>query len=155
MVGGSVARMSCIRFNTPAQRQAMRDHRPVMLTSEQAAYLHPAPPVTESKIRRLRLLASDPNPKIRESAASSYHTPEDLFETLARDADEGVRACVARNESAPCTVLRFLADDASERVRGFLAINFVVPADVMLRLAGDASETVRGLVSWKGALADA
>ncbi len=155
MVGGSVDRMSCIRFNTPAQRQAMRDHRPVMLTSEQAAALHPAPPVTESKIRRLRLLASDPNPKIRESAASSYHTPEDLFESLARDADEGVRACVARNESAPCAVLRFLADDASERVRGFLAINFFVPADVMQRLAGDASETVRGLVSWKGALAGA
>jgi hypothetical protein len=147
--------MSCIRFNTPAQRQAMRDHRPVMLTSEQAAVLHPAPPVTESKIRRLRLLATDADPKIRESAASSRHAPPDLFETLARDADEGVRACVARNESAPCDVLRSLADDPSERVRGFLAVNFFVPADVMRRLADDPSYTVRGLVNWKGALADA
>jgi hypothetical protein len=147
--------MSCIRFNTPAQRQAMRDHRPVMLTSEEVAGLHPAPPVTESKIRRLRLLAADANAKIRESAASSHNTPEDLFVTLAKDADEGVRACVARNETAPCDVLRSLADDPSERVRGFLAVNFFVPADVMQRLADDPSETVRGLVSWKGALAHA
>ena len=147
--------MSCIRFNTPAQRQAMRDHRPAMLTSEKASRLHPAPPVTESKIRRLRLLAADANPKIRESAASSYNTPEDLFEALSKDPDEGVRACVARNETAPCVVLRALANDPSERVRGFVAVNFFAPADVMRRLADDRSETVRGLVSWKGALSDA
>ena len=132
----------------------MRDHRPVMLTSEEAGRLHPAPPVTESKIRRLRLLATHVNPKIRESAASSYNTPEDLFVTLARDSDEGVRACVARNQTAPSDVLRSLAEDPSERVRGFLAVNFLVPADVMQRLAEDRSATVRGLVSWKGALAD-
>ncbi|MCU1523787.1 MAG: hypothetical protein JWO18_681 [Microbacteriaceae bacterium] len=147
--------MSCIRFNTPAQRQAMRDHRPVMLTPEEAAALHPAPPVTESKLRRLRLLASDENPKIRESVASSYNTPEDLFETLAKDADEGVRACVARNEATPCDVLRSLVADPSERVRGFLALNFFVPADAMEQLADDPSETVRGLVDWKGSLANA
>ncbi|HEY0258227.1 MAG TPA: hypothetical protein VGC18_00115 [Lacisediminihabitans sp.] len=147
--------MSCIRFNTPAQRQAMRDHRPVMLTAEQAAALHPAPPVTDTKILRLRLLAADGNPKIRESVASSYHAPLDLFESLARDPDEGVRSCVARNESAPCDVLRSLADDPSERVRGFLAINFLVPADVMDRLAEDTSETVRSLVDWKSSLATA
>jgi len=147
--------MSCIRFNTPAQRQAMRDHRPVMLTAEQAAALHPAPPVTASKIARLRLLAADANPKIRESVASSPNTPADLFAVLATDPDEGVRSCVARNEHSPCEVLRDLADDESERVRGFLAVNFFVPADVMERLADDQSETVRALVSWKGALADA
>lgn len=147
--------MSCIRFNTPAQRQAMRDNRPVMLTSQEAASVHPTPPVTESKLRRLRLLAADTNPKIRESVASSYNTPEDLFVILATDADEGVRACVARNETAPCDVLRSLAEDPSERVRGFLAVNYFVPADVMVRLADDPSETVRGLVGWKGALADA
>ncbi|MET4780673.1 hypothetical protein [Glaciihabitans sp. UYNi722] len=147
--------MSCIRFNTPAQRQAMRDHRPVMLTPEEVAAQHPAPPVTESKIRRLRLLASDRNPKIRESVASSHNTPQDLFETLAKDTDDGVRSCVARNEAAPCDVLRSLVDDASERVRGFLALNFFVPADAMERLADDPSDTVRGLVAWKGALSDA
>ena len=147
--------MSCIRFNTPAQRQAMRDHRPVMLTSEEVSQLHPAPQVTEGKIRRLRLLAADSNPKIRESAASSHNTPRDLFFTLAKDTDEGVRACVARNDITPTDVLRRLADDPSERVRGFLAVNFFVPTDVMARLADDPSATVRGLVGWKGALADA
>ena len=147
--------MSCIRFNTPAQRQAMRDAAPVMLTPEQARAQHPAPPVTESKINRLRLLAKDSNPRIRESVASSYHTPEDIFEALARDPDEGVRACIARNESAPCDVLRSLATDDSERVRGFLALNFFVPEDAMALLADDRSSTVRDLVRWKTELANA
>lgn len=147
--------MSCIRFNTPAQLAQMRAMAPAMLTAEQAATLHPAPEVTDSKIQRLRLLAIDANPKIRESVASSYHTPEDVFEALARDADEGVRACVARNESAPCDVLRSLATDESERVRGFLALNFFVPEDAMELLADDRSSTVRDLVRWKSELADA
>jgi hypothetical protein len=145
--------MSCIRFNTPAQRQALRDHAPVMLTPEEAAALHPAPAVTESKITRLRLLATHKNPKIRESVASSYHAPEDLFETLARDPDIGVRACLARNEQVPCDILRSLADDESETVRGWLAVNYYVPADVMERLADDPDDTVRSLVRWKADLA--
>jgi hypothetical protein len=147
--------MSCIRFNTPAQRQAMREMAPAMITAEEAAALHPAPPVTESKIRRLRLLAQDANPKIRESAASSYHTPPEVFEALAKDPDEGVRGCVARNEYTPCDVLRSLADDESEQVRGWVAVNYFVPADVMERLSEDPSETVRALVRWKGSLVDA
>lgn len=147
--------MSCIRFNTPAQRRQMAAMAPAMLTAEQAEALHPAPAVTESKILRLRLLASDANPKIRESAASSYHLPEDVFWVLAKDSDEGVRACVARNESAPCDVLRSLAADPSERVRGFLAVNFFVPSDAMDRLASDPSSVVRDLVKWKTQLADA
>jgi hypothetical protein len=147
--------MSCIRFNTPAQRQAMREIAPSMRTAEEAASLHPAPPVTESKLRRLRILASDRNPKIRESAASSYHTPPDVFEALARDSDPGVRGCVARNEATPCDVLRSLAQDESEQVRGWLAVNYFVPADVMDELAHDESETVRALVRWKGSLVDA
>jgi hypothetical protein len=147
--------MSCIRFNTPAQLQAMRDLAPSMLTAEEAATLHPAPPVTESKLRRLRILATDSNPKIRESAASSHNTPPDVFEALARDADAGVRCQVARNEATPCDVLRSLAHDESEQVRGWLAVNYFVPADVMEELAHDESETVRALVRWKGSLVDA
>ncbi|QNE33900.1 hypothetical protein [Leifsonia shinshuensis] len=146
--------MSCIRFNTPAQRQAMREHRPAMLTAEEAAALHPAPEVTESKLRRLRLLAADPNPKIREAVASSYNTPLDLFETLAKDPDEGVRGCVAKNEATPCDILRSLATDKSETVRGWVAVNYYVPADVMEALAGDRSKTVRSLVKWKAQLAE-
>lgn len=145
--------MSCIRFNTPAQRAQMAAMAPAMLTPEQAARLHPAPPVTDSKIRRLRLLAGSANPKIRESVASSYHTPVDLFERLAKDADVGVRGCVARNEAAPCDVLRELSHDADETVRGWVAVNFFVPEDVMHELADDESETVRSLVGWKRSLA--
>lgn len=145
--------MSCIRFNTPAQRQAMRDHAPVMLSPEQVAAMHPAPEVTPSKIARLRLLATHENPKIRESVASSHNAPEDLFETLSRDSSESVRACIARNESVPCDILRSLADDESSTVRGWLAVNFFVPADVMDRLADDQSDTVRSLVRWKAELA--
>jgi hypothetical protein len=147
--------MSCIRFNTPAQLQAMRELAPSMLSAEEAAKLHPAPPITESKLRRLRILAADQNPKIRESAASSYHTPEDVFEVLARDPDAGVRGQVARNEATPCDVLRILAHDESEQVRGWVAVNYFVPADVMEELAEDESETVRALVRWKGSLVDA
>jgi len=145
--------MSCIRFNTPAQREQMRRLAPSQLTPEQVAELHPAPPVTESKIRRLRLLATSPNPKIREAVASSYNTPADLFEKLARDPDDGVRGCVARNEATPCDVLRSLVDDPSEQVRGFLAINYYVPEDAMERLREDPSRTVRALVKWKTELA--
>ena len=128
-----------------------------MLTSAEAALLaatqHPAPPVTDSKIARLRLLSRDPNPKIRESVASSYHAPEDVMEKLARDPDAGVRGCVARNESTPCDILRSLAADESETVRGWLAVNFFVPDDVMDALRTDPSETVRRLVQWKSDLA--
>ena len=147
--------MSCIRFNTPAQRAQMKAMAPAMLSAEQAAALHPAPAVTESKIARLRLLAKDPNPKIRERAALDYHLPEEVFVALAADPDEEVRACVARNESTPCDVLRSLVADPSERVRGFLAVNFYVPADAMELLASDSSAVVRDLVRWKSELATA
>jgi len=147
--------MSCIRFNTPAQRAQMRALAPSMITAEEAAALHPAPEVTDSKIARLRILARDSNPKIRESAASSHNTPVDVFEALARDTDEGVRACVARNEYAPCDVLRMLVNDPSEKVRGFLALNFYVPDDAMNTLAADDNATVQRLVRWKTELANA
>jgi hypothetical protein len=145
--------MSCIRFNTPAQRAQLAAMAPSMLTAAEAARLHPAPPVTESKLRRLRVLAESPNPKIRESVASSYHTPPDLAERLARDTDEGVRACLARNENTSCDLLRELSRDESAVVRAWVAVNFSVPADVMDALAVDESETVRGLVEWKASLA--
>jgi hypothetical protein len=144
--------MSCIRFNTPAQRRAMREMAPSLLTADEAAAMHPAPPVTESKINRLRLLAKHENPKIRASVASSYHAPEDVFAQLASDSDEGVRGWLARNEAVPCDILRTLASDESETVRGWLALNFYVPADVMQLLADDESTTVRGLVAWKSQL---
>lgn len=119
------------------------------LTREELANRHPAPPVTESKIRRLRLLAAHSNPKIRESVASSYHAPEDLYWALAHDADAGVRSCVAKNPAVPCDVLRELAGDEAEQVRGWVAVNFFVPRDVMQALAADESPLVRNLAAWK------
>lgn len=145
--------MSCIRFNTAAQRAQLAALAPSMLTPEEVAARHPAPAVTESKIRRLRALAADANPKIRASAASSYHLPEDLAATLAHDPDAEVRGWLARNETVSCDLLRELATDEAETVRAFVAVNYAVPADAMTRLADDESPTVRGLVAWKTALA--
>ncbi len=92
--------MSCIRFNTPAQRAAMKRLAPPMLDAADAAALHRSPEVTETKIARLRLLARHENSKIRESVASSLHAPEDLYAELARDAEESVRACVASSPTS-------------------------------------------------------
>jgi len=147
--------MSCIRFNTPAQRAQLRAMAPSTVSAAEAARMHPMPPITDSKIARLRLLAKDPNPGIRQSAAASLHAPDEVYRQLAGDLDDGVRACIARNEVVSCDILRTLADDPSERVRGFLAVNFSVPADTMERLAGDESGVVRGLVEWKTSLAAA
>lgn len=112
-----------------------------------------SPRVTASKLARIRLLASDPDPKIRESAALSYHAPVEVYDALSRDSDAGVRACVAKNERVPCDILRRLAADPDERVRGFVAVNYMVPDDAMQQLAHDDSPIVRGLVEWKAQLA--
>ena len=143
--------MSCIRFNTTAQREQMaqraatpHDQEPV------AAFL--SPEITESKIARVTRLSKDSNPKIRESAALSYHAPQAVYEALAQDPDEGVRACLARNQATPCDVLRVLAQDSSETVRAFVAINYSVPQDAMELLREDSSDTVQRLVAWKESL---
>ena len=141
--------MSCIRFSTPAQMKQLRHIPPSMLTREQAASLHPAPAITESKIRRLRLLAQDPNPKIRESVASSHNAPTDVLAALARDADEGVRACLARNEHVPVDLLRGLCADESETVRGWIAVNHRTPSDVLDSLGRDSSEIIVSLLRWR------
>lgn len=156
--------MSCIRFNTPAQRRQLAANAPAMQSSHGddvadrgtdepvARFLSPA--VTASKVARIRRLAADRNPKIRASAAASYHAPEEVYETLSRDEDAEVRACIAKNEQVPCDILRRLAHDPVERVRGFVALNFFVPADAMTDLAQDPSAVVRGLVDWKARLAE-
>lgn len=144
--------MSCIRFNTPAQRRQLAANAPAMRTHDEIARHYRSPELTESKLRRLRLLAESANPKIRERVAADLHTPEDVVAALARDPDAGVRATLARNESVSCDILRELAHDESETVRGFVAINYFVPEDAMAELADDASPVVRGLVAWKASL---
>lgn len=143
--------MSCIRFNTPAQREQLDQLRQNPQDHDAVAQFL-SPQVTDSKIARLRTMAADPNPKIRESVALSYHAPADIYEALATDPDEGVRACLARNPHAPCDVLRALASDSSEKVRAFVAVNYQVPADAMDTLTADPSETVQALVAWKESL---
>lgn len=144
--------MSCIRFNTPAQRRQLAESAPTRVGESAAVAQFLSPAVTASKVARIRRLAADPNPKIRESAALSYHAPVEVYEALSRDPDPGVRACIAKNEHVPCDILSRLADDPDERVRGFVAVNFFVPADAMERLAADPSPVVRGLVDWKASL---
>lgn len=145
--------MSCIRFNTSAQRRQLAASAPQKAASDDPVARFLSPAFTASKIARIRQLAADAHPKIRESAASSYHAPDDVYEALSRDPDPGVRACIAKNERVSCDILRRLADDPDERVRGFVALNYFVPADAMQRLADDASALVRGLVDWKSRLA--
>lgn len=145
--------MSCIRFNTPAhfeQLEALKNSA----TPVDAVAQFLSPTMSESKIRRIRAMATDPNPKIRESVALSYHAPEEVYHALANDPDDGVRQCLARNPQTPCDVLRQLATDSNERVRAFVAINYAVPEDAMETLAGDPSDTVQALVSWKASLRD-
>jgi hypothetical protein len=143
--------MSCIRFTTAAQLEALHRMAPAVLTAEQAAALHPAPEVTPSKLRRLRLLAEHRDPKVRESVASSFHTPHDVQQALAHDPDEGVRACLARNPTAPADVLTVLVGDTSERVRSWLAINDATPAVAVTMLECDESPAVRDLLLWRDA----
>ena len=143
-------RMSCIRFNTTAQRQQLSGETRLAGDDPVAAFLSPA--ITESKVERIRRLSQDANPKIRESAALSYHAPLEVYEALAKDPDPGVRACLARNQATPCDVLRTLAKDSDDTVRAFVAINYSVPADAMALLSTDASPTVQKLVAWKASL---
>lgn len=143
--------MSCIRFNTTAMKSQLDEARAGGLGNDPVASFL-SPQITESKVKRIVTMSQDPNPKIRESAALSYHAPLAVYEKLAKDADEGVRSCLARNHATPCDVLRTLAKDSSETVRAFVAVNFNVPEDAMAELAQDESPTVQKLVAWKASL---
>jgi hypothetical protein len=139
--------MSCIRFNTPAQREAMRGAAP--LQPEDAAALHLAPPVTASKIARLRLLAESPSVGIRQSVAGNRHAPADLLETLAADRDAAVRGEVARNETTPQPLLQRLAGDPDARVRCWAVLNPGLPEADVARLTEDRDAQVRRLAGWR------
>lgn len=145
--------MSCIRFNTTAMKSQLDEARSRGLGDEPVASFL-SPPITESKVKRIVRMSEDANPKIRESAALSYHAPLSVYEKLAKDPDEGVRSCLARNHTVPCDVLRVLARDSSETVRAFVAVNYSVPEDAMELLAQDSSPTVQKLVAWKASLKD-
>ncbi|HEY8318998.1 MAG TPA: hypothetical protein VIG76_09215 [Amnibacterium sp.] len=140
--------MSCIRFNTPAQRTQMRDAGPA-LAAEDVAVLHLAPPVTESKIARLRLLARHESGGIRQSVASNRHAPADLLAELAADPDAAVRGEVARNEAAPVALVEALAQDCDARVRCWAVLNPGLPAAAVPALLDDPDDQVRRLAGWR------
>lgn len=145
--------MSCIRFNTSAQRAQNAELTNGVVHSDDPVAQFLSPAVTATKIARLRAMAKDPNPKIRASVAASYHAPNEVYAALAADADPEVRSWIARNEHVPCDILRSLVNDPDEKVRSFLAVNYYVPADTMETLADDTSWQVRALVDWKSKLA--
>lgn len=140
--------MSCIRFNTRAQRDAMRDDAAVLAAGDQAV-LHLSPPVTESKIQRLRLLAAHERPGIRQSVASNLHAPLDLLRLLAADRDPAVRGEVAKNGASPIELVVQLAGDRDARVRCWAVLNPLLPDEAVRELVGDHDAQVARLAGWR------
>lgn len=140
--------MSCVTFLNAAQRVALQESGDEQLTPEEIRALHPSPPATASKLRRVRMLANSADPAIRQSAALNQCCPADVLELLAGDADPSVRRCVARQPLTPEPLLRELAKDIVPEVRGWVAANPKVPADLLDELADDSDSTVRSVVSW-------
>jgi hypothetical protein len=140
--------MSCIRFNTSAQRAAMR-HDAAALAAGDQAILHLSPPVTESKIARLRLLAEHSRPTIRQSVASNRHAPHDLLEVLAADRDPAVRGEVAKNEATAAELVAVLSSDRDARVRCWAVLNPVLPEERVHALVHDPDPQVARLAGWR------
>lgn len=140
--------MSCIRFNTTAQRDAMRADASALAAGDQAI-LHLSPPVTESKIARLRLLARHDRAGIRQSVASNRHTPQDLLAILARDADAAVRGEVAKNESTSVSLLTTLSHDRDARVRCWVVLNPLLPDARVREMASDGDAQVVRMAGWR------
>jgi len=139
--------VSCISFLTPEQRATLGQVT-CELSPEEVLAAHPMPPVTEGTLRRIRLMAASPDPKIRAAAASKRQAPPETLAALASDADPAVRGTVAQNESAGPEVLWRLAADEAAQVRGWVAANRTCPSELLDRLAGDPDETVRKVVAW-------
>lgn len=140
--------MSCIRFNTSAQRESMR-HDAASIAAEDQAILHLSPPVTESKITRLRLLAAHPRATIRQSVASNRHAPHDLLVTLAADQDPAVRGEVAKNEAADAALVETLSHDRDARVRCWAVLNETLPMSRVHELESDRDAQVARLAGWR------
>lgn len=135
--------MSCVSFLTPRQREALRRAGESGPLSRFAS-----PPTTEAKLRRIRLMALDPDQRIRESAALAVHAPADVLRALAADGAPSVRCCVARNPGTPQPSLARLAEDDDPQVRGWVAAHPKVTSELSDRLAADPDPQVRRVVAW-------
>jgi hypothetical protein len=69
----------------------------------------------------LRVLAADPDAKVRHMVASKRKCEPDLLARLAIDPDPAVRLAVAYNPNTPTPVLERLSGDEWERVREVVA----------------------------------
>jgi hypothetical protein len=72
----------------------------------------------------LRMLAVDPDPRVRFMVAMKRTCPPEILKQLARDEDETVRARVVYNEKTPTAVLDLMKQDASPLVAEALASRF-------------------------------
>ena len=140
--------MSCIRFTTTAQRDAMRGDS-VALAAADRAIQHRSPDMTPSKVTRLRLLAEHARPGIRQSVASNRSAPIDLLERLAGDRDPGVRGEVAKNEATPASLVATLSRDRDARVRCWAVLNPVLPDERVRDLQADRDAQVARLAGWR------
>jgi len=145
---GTVDGMSCIRFTTTAQREAIRRDAAALAAADQAI-LHLSPPMTESKIARLRLLATHQRPSIRQSVASNRSAPRDLLLTLAEDRDAGVRGEVAKNEATDPALVDRLSHDRDARVRCWAVLNPALSEDRVRELRSDRDPQVARLAGWR------
>ncbi|RNI19524.1 HEAT repeat domain-containing protein [Flexivirga caeni] len=143
--------MSCVTFLTAAQRAALRDLGEEQLTPDEITALHPSPPATEGKLRRVRLLARSSDPAIRQSAALNQHCPLDVLQLLADDSDPTVRRCVARQPATPEALLWQLASDPTSDVRAWVAAHPAVTPELLDRLDSDPEPAVRRVVAWSRA----
>lgn len=140
--------MSCIRFTTSAQRESMRRDAAAIAAGDQAV-LHLSPPVTASKLARLRLLAEHQRATIRQSVASNRHTPQDLLLRLAGDEDAAVRGEVAKNEATDPVLVATLSHDRDARVRCWAVLNDSLPDERVRELASDPDAQVARLAGWR------
>ncbi|MBM9464984.1 hypothetical protein JL108_16145 [Aeromicrobium sp. YIM 150415] len=130
-------------FLTPGQRAALR-----RAGGDGPLSRFVSPPTTEAKLRRIRLMALDPDHRIRESAALAVHAPADVLRALTADGAPSVRCCVARNPATPVSSLELLADDEVAQVRGWVAAHPRTTAELSDRLATDPDPQVRRVVEW-------
>lgn len=136
--------MSCIGFLSDTHRAALA----ASSAGGPPLSAFTSPPASETKVRRVRALASSASPAIRESAGLAYHAPIDVLEVLAADSEVTVRSCVARNSRTPEWVLRSLAADPSAQVRGWVVANRTCPPALLDVLAEDDDEQVRTIAAW-------
>ena len=135
--------MSCVSFWGPGTRERM-----VAAMAAPPVATFASPGASEGKLRRVALMATSPDPRVRESAALNAHVPAEVLVSLAADSEMSVRCCVARSPQATPEVLERLAADASAPVRRWVAAHRATPSSVMDLLAEDPDAGVREVVQW-------